>query len=320
MTSKKSLVFPKNADTDQGRITTTKGLSESAVKELNELTKTYYKSGRFEDVLTVIEAVITLSSESQNVFNYITEAGCLLKLERIEEAEQIVGKLSMMLKSNSLLETLEGFEGALENEVRILAEAFIECKCFETSLTLVLILHEIMKRFHKEDNSMKLHIGEQIASLIERTVRECSECHEVRQCEKPQVIMEDILRDMLQVQDVDVKEKTIRVAWVYKYFAFCCDEVENFNRSVELNRQGITVMKTVFGAEASRYKIFGHLYHNMAASLVSLRMTCKACRAYERAIEIYNDAEDWDNYRKKCDIIKFATKCFEKICQKQCTC
>ena len=285
-----------------------------------ELTKSYYKNDRFEDVLTIIEAVICLSSESQNVFNYITEACCLIKLDQIEEAEKIVSKLSMMLKSNNLLETLRGFDEALENEILVLTEKFIECKCFETSLKLIDMLHSILKFYNNENTSTKLHTSEQIAALIERTVRETSDCYAVRQCKQPLLMLEDLLREMLSIQDIDIKEKTIRIAWVYKYFAFCCDEVENFTRSVELNRQGITAMKTVFGSEASRYKIFGHLYHNMAASLVSLGMTCKACKAYDRAIEIYNDAEDWENYRKKSDIIKFASRCLEKICKNKCTC
>jgi len=225
-----------------------------------------------------------------------------------------------MVKSNNLLEKLRDFSETVESEIRMLTEIFIESKCFETSLMLILMLHGIMKFYHENDNSAKLRNYEEIAGLIERAVRETSDCPLVRQCEKPQCMLEDLLREMLSVQDVDVREKTIRIAWVYKYFAFCCDEVENYTRSVELTRQGITAMKTVFGSEACRYKIFGHLYHNMAASLVSLNMNCKACKAYQRAIEIYNEAEDWENYRKKCDIIKFTNKCLDRVSQKKCTC
>ena len=285
-----------------------------------ELTKTYYKNGQYQDVLKIIEAVICLSNESQNAFNHITEANCLIKLDRIHEAEKTAKKIKMMLKSTNLLETLRGFSDSLENEIRALTESFIECKCFETSLILILLLHEILKFYH-EDNSEKLQNYEKIAGLLESTVREtASTCPLVHECDKPQSMMEDILREMLNVKDVEVREKTIRIAWVYKYFAFCCDEVGNFTRAVELNRQGITAMKTVFGSEATRYKIFGHLYHNMAASLVSLCMTCKACRAYQRAIEIYNESEDWENYRKKSDIIKLTSKCLDRISRKSCTC
>ena len=280
------------------------------------------KSDRFDDAISLLSTVINQSNEAQNVLNHIKEVMCLIELKRFNEAIKIVEEIDMVLGSNKLLEVLKDVSSLLLEGIGKLTEMFIKLKCFDTTMTLISCQYHIIQQCC-DNNAFRLLSYEKIAGLMERVVRETVDRCNAKHCKRPQRLLENILRDMMRIQDVDVQEKTLRVAWVYKYFAFACDEVGNFLRSVELTRQGITAMKTAFGQDAPRYKIYGHLYHNMAASLLSIGQTGRARKAYEKALDIYQEAEDWENQNKKLEIIKFTTRCLwqsNRTCYlRQCT-
>ena len=278
----------------------------------SELVASYIANQKFNAALQILEAVICQSDEWRNVLNYITKVKCLLETHKECEAKKVVVRIQMMLKSDRGLNELKSSSEDLVSGLKDLIQAFIDRKCFETSLKLINVLYDVVKCYC-EDDTQKLSDFEQIAAFVEKLVRETSAHCSRGKSKRPQILMEAILRELMAIKDVDVKEKGIRVAWVHKYFAFCCDEVCNFPRSVELNRQGITVMKTVFGNEAEKRKLLGHLYNNMAASLVSMHLKCRARRAYKKAIKVYTTAEDWDSQENKYKIMQFSRKCLNKL-------
>lgn len=268
----------------------------------------YIKLKKNKEAIRILDAMTCQAQEEyQNILDYVIKIKCLVELDNIDDATDLTRKVDLILQSTRNLVFLKPISDQIILNLQELIEKFIEAKCFDTTMMLTQCKFNFIN-FHCDKGEERLEKFEEAGALLERLVREVMKACGRQKSEKPCDAFESVLREMLLIKDVSIENKAIKLAWVYKYFAFYCDEVGNYSRAVELNRQGITLMKAVFGAEAKKYKVFGHLYNNMGASLCKLRCYQRAHKAYEKALDVYNEAEDWKNQEVKYEIINQTKK------------
>ena len=272
---------------------------------------------KHREAVRILDAIICQSPEEfHNVSNYVTKIKCLLELELIDDAVKLTNQIDLILASTRNLRNLRSQSEEVISGLQDLIEGFIDVKCFDTTMLLAQCKYNVEK-FYCENDNERLERFEETGGLIERLVREVMRVCGRDHCERPKEVFESVLREMLLIKGVSMEEKAVKLAWVYKYFAFYCDEIRNYHRSVELNRQGITVMKTVFGADSNKHKVFGHLYNNMGASLFKLKCFARANSAYTKALAVYNEAEDWKDQKVKYEIINQTKESIEQTKRKK---
>lgn len=273
-----------------------------------------------EEAVRILDAIICQSpDECQNVINYITKIKCLLQLDKMDHVTELINQLEMILQSNRNLAQLKSKSEEILEGIQDLIEHFITLQCFKTSMQLAQCKFHVLKVFC-EDNTEKLDRCERLGDLIERLVTETMKpsSRDLKgkqekqsgkdKFDKPRVILESVLQEMLMLEDVPVDKKALKVGLVYKHFAFYLEEIKQYSRAVEMNKQGIAVMMTVFAGEGKKHKVLGYLHNGLGSCLSKLHLNPAAAVAYERAVECFNEAEDWEDQAKKYDVINTAMK------------
>ena len=284
------------------------------------VSSSYSKLNKMNEAVRILDAIICQApDECQNVMNYIAKTKCLLQLEKVEEAVDVITQLEMILQSNRNLTNLKGVAEQVISGIQELIEHFIVQKCFNTTIQLVKCKFHVVKFFCENDNE-RLVKCEETGALVERLCREslvtAKNCGKDKadkpkgkeKNDMPRILLEALLQEMLLIKEVPVEEKAVKVGWVYKYFGFYYEELKQHARAVEMYKQGVAIMLTVFADEGKKFKLLGHLHNGLGNCLAKLNMHPAAMYAYEKAVECFNEAEDWDNQVAKYEIINNAMK------------
>ena len=190
----------------------------------------------------------------------------------------------------------------IDTQLRNLAERFIEGRDCDSAITLARCRYEIVKAL-KQDGLTRLLRFEKIGLLIQNIAEEMASSPKRPRSKSSYACMccllDDILEEMQNVCGVDTLVKCSRVAWFLKYIGFCSDEMEDFQRSLVVYNQAVTLMKTVYGSQAVFHKVLGFCYNNLAYVYENTHQLPDAIKVLKRAVDIFHDAVDWSSEEDK---------------------
>ena len=78
--------------------------------------------------------------------------------------------------------------------------------------------------------------------------------------------MDKVLKKMQRIGDVDLKVKCKKIARFLKTYGYCCLQVPDYDKSIEIYKQAASLLESTFGDDANHYKVLGHCYHNLGAA------------------------------------------------------
>lgn len=125
--------------------------------------------------------------------------------------------------------------------------------------------------------------------------------------------MEEILKEMQKINLSDLKLKCIDVAWFMKFYGFCCNEAEDFSKSIEINKQAIAIMETVFSEESCQYLVLGLCYHALGKAYDNSTRFKAATPAYHKAMNMYKKANQWPTDHEKDTCVSLIENSLERI-------
>ena len=100
--------------------------------------------------------------------------------------------------------------------------------------------------------------------------------------------MEKILKKMQQIGDVDLKPNFKAIAWFLTYYGYYCVEVADFQKSIKLQEQPISLMESTFGDDANHHYVLGYSYSNLDIVYHKSKKLVEAKQCCETALKIYN--------------------------------
>ena len=126
-------------------------------------------------------------------------------------------------------------------------------------------------------------------------------------------VMDKILKEMQQISDVDLKVKCKEIAWFLAYYGFCCNKVADYDKSIEIHKQAISLMESTFGDNANHYQVLGHCYNNLGAAYKNSNKLVEAKQSYETAVKVYEEVKECDDENIKMENILFTSRLLEGV-------
>nr|XP_018671884.1 uncharacterized protein LOC100180183 [Ciona intestinalis] len=133
--------------------------------------------------------------------------------------------------------------------------------------------------------------------------------HSTKSTTQSKTLIDDIMRLTTRL-DRGYAEPYSRV--LYEAGCFYHNIME-YKAAAKCNREARDAMRDAFGADASRYSIYGICVHNLGGNVENMGDLEEAERCFVEAIRCDELAEDWDTPEEKVESIDFTRKCLEKL-------
>ena len=218
---------------------------------------------------------------------------------RTENASNDAADLASFLKAQKNKERVKPLLEVDECylEVQNLVEKFIEIRMVETAMLLLQSLFALVKEFFEKGEKLdKLErIGYPIMDIAPQFVAQ----NKTEQFKEYYSFLNEILKEMQEINDVDLEFKCETVASFLHFFGNCCLSVSDYSSSIELYKQSVCLIKTVFGNNARAYLVFGLANNNLGVNYEETKQLEKAKFYYHEAFLTYRKVQSWKNSKQK---------------------
>ena len=126
-------------------------------------------------------------------------------------------------------------------------------------------------------------------------------------------LLDKILNEMKKVEDVDQTLKNIQISWFMKYYGVSCNQMDDYDKAVEIQKSALAHMKNKFGNNVSHYQIYGIIMHGCAVALEHTNQSFEALKMYEDAMKYQDEALDWEDDETKKSAILLTARCFQEL-------
>ena len=125
--------------------------------------------------------------------------------------------------------------------------------------------------------------------------------------------MDKILEAMQNEAGVSTHEKTKAIAGFLKCYGYACNKMDNFMKSIQVNEQAQRLLEKEFDAKASNMKIYGYCENNIGSACEQQNNLSEAEHHYKKALQIYEDAQDWSSHEEKQESCKLPASNLSRI-------
>ena len=120
--------------------------------------------------------------------------------------------------------------------------------------------------------------------------------------------MEKLLIELRAVKNVDPDVRACNETECLNSIGCQYDEFGEYQRAIELKKEGIVILENHFGDDASKYQTYAHLLNNVGFSLEITRKYKDAKRYYVKAIDAYEKVLDFETENKKLEEIEITKR------------
>ena len=270
---------------------------------------------KYNDALQILNAIVVRQkSVDQLIFCMIQKCRCEIEIGRNDEAETSCNKITKLMALKVFEKTNEKTKTKCLDEVESLVEKLIEIKKLDKALLLIESQFTVIKQFYSGEKKLdKLeYLGIPMQTITEdfhfkNNSTKANECY---------LLLDKILHEMQTTNIKDFRNKTVRVAWFMKNYGYCCSEMKDFTKSIEVHSNAIFLMKSIFGHEAAHYQVYGYCHHNFGCDLKKLTRFDEAKQKFEEALNIYESVKDWESDKEKMDEVSRTTGLLHKTNRK----
>ena len=240
----------------------------------------------------------------------------LLKIRYQIETNDSVDAIVTCVKMASMFEQINlqnqptTVMNELHDEMKLLVKRFVKINVDSSLLLQRCRFDLIVGCFNGKTRLLKLRdIGFEMQHIAKKLTKQ----NKRSDFKQQYPVMDKILKEMQRIGDVDLKVKCEEIAWFLKSYGFCCNKAVDYDKSIEIHRQAISLMESTFGDNANHYRVLGHCYNNLGAAYEHSNKLVEAKQYYETAVKVYNEVKDWNDENKKMKHILFTSRLLEFV-------
>jgi len=245
----------------------------------------------------------------------IQKINCQLELKQPEDAQETCSELLSLVKSINF-EQAKAKQLSLDDynsRVQKVVEKFSKTKSSEVALKLSFCRFHILKQ-HSKENTRLFKLAN-LSKVILPFAHEMKKNNQENIFKHYYFNLDEILQEIYKINEVDVKNKAKQVAWYLTHYGLCSKAIRDLPKSIDLNKQAITIMEFVFGQGAGKHKVYGHCHCNNGSAYELQQQLDEAKTSYENAIKAYKMVEGWKNDEKETTLTN-AQKYLQRVCDK----
>ena len=182
--------------------------------------------------------------------------------------------------------------------------AIKQCKFVDfTDMALDLVaaqfrLLELTKIYQGKNKINKLVRLSQVAAEIAIAMGKLEKAENFK---KRYSIMEDIVRNLQDINNVELSEKCKQVSWTLFYYANCCNHLSDFRKSFELANRAICLMRTAYDVRAETIGVMAYCYETAFQSLCSFADDKSNVEEWKKkALDVVHKVDLNEEKKKQC--------------------
>ena len=125
--------------------------------------------------------------------------------------------------------------------------------------------------------------------------------------------MDRILEEMQKETAVSSDEKAKAIAGFLKCYGCACNKLSKFTKSIQLNKQAQLLLRTEFSTNATNMKVHGYCDNNIGSAYEQQKKLSEAKRHYKRALQTYENAQDWSSHEEKQESCKLSADNLSRV-------
>ena len=276
------------------------------------------KKKNYYEALDLLAKLLKHSVGKDQIVPLIRKINCHVETKQFENVRATNSDLLSLLKSinkaekESLIATLVD---DCDSRLQKVVEKLLSSKSCEVALDLICSRFYILKHHSKEKTRLyKLAL---LSKAMLPFAREMSKRNQKDAFKPYYKVLDEIQLEIYNINDVMIKDKCTQVAWYLSHYGLCCTEIRDLPTSIVLQKQALTIMEFVFGKHAGKSVIvYGHCHSNCGSAYELSRDLEEAKVSYEKAIEAYQEFEDWKSDQEKEKKASDVQKYLERVCKK----
>lgn len=270
------------------------------LSRLNALASAYKEEEKLQEAAHVLIKVINRESHTNATYAMYQLLKCLFKTD---SSQKIISTTSELLNRLSS-------ENSISRHLPPSKIDEIYCYCVEVlksykemRLICDLLNHRIILAKNEFDGPERLRQYRSVAYQIVTVSKYLSRNKGEDEIPLFYPFMDKILDDLHEFKDVCADYNAITMCTILRFFGGCYLYAKSYFRTVQARQLAINVMKKCFGKDAKKYSAVGHCYFDNGLVFACLKRKKEARVAFNKALDSFSKAIDFDADESKEDII-----------------
>ena len=280
--------------------------SESAVSLIN--------SSKYNEALHILKAIIIQEKSAKKIFPMIQKAQCEIESDRKSKAENTSKEIANLMATKEFENESVDTKTKSHDKLKPLYKKLIEINKCDTALQLIRLQFDLIKQSYQPEEKLDrlCNLGDSLKDMAENFHFQKN----AAEAKEHYFLLDKILHDMQIISVVEFTRKTKIVSWFMFYYGLCCNNMGDFEKSLNIHSNVIFFMKSNLGESARNYQLYGDCHHNFAVALLELNRLNEAKQKFEEALKIYDQVEEWVDEEQKMEVVLNTTRMMDKIIRK----
>ena len=275
-----------------------------------EATRSYIENKQFKKAFGNLQTLFAQEEGINKLLSIMLKIRYQIETNDSVDATVTCVEMVSMFKQINLRNQPTTVMNELHDEMKLLVKRFVEINVDSSLLLLSCRFDLIVGFFNGQTRLEKLR---SIGIEMQKIAKELKKQNKRIDIKQQYPVMEKILKEMQRIGDVDLKVKCEAIAWFLKYYGFCCNKAADYDKSIEIHKQAISLMESTFGDNANHYRVLGHCYNNLGSAYEDSNKLVEAKQYYETAVKVYKEVKDCDDENQKMESISFTSRLLEDV-------
>ena len=263
-------------------------------------------SREYSKALQTLQTLIAQVEGIYKVLATMKKIKCQIEIGE-DATETCVGVASILKQPSYFQSPPMPLVYQLDDEFRIHVELFIDIN-LDTALLFQRCRFDLTNIFYKGE--IKLRTLNSVGDSMQRIANKIAG----NKFKQEYSFMDMVVGEMQAVMDADVKFKAREIAWFMKYYGYCCNQLKDYDKSVELHEKAIFMVETVFGGEATcDIKLFPILYNNLGIAYENSNKVFEAEKCFAKALRVCPQIKTFQNEEERLELILLLSKSYRRV-------
>jgi len=271
------------------------------------------ENNQHNEALQILRTIILKERGGSKVVSLLQMIRCQIEIGQIVAAITTSEEVAEIL-TTKVGELRTQTKARCHEELLTVVARFIETKRMDTAFLLLQRHFILVKDIY--GGEIKLHKMNKLGYFME-LISKKFHCQGSYKLKDFYVFLDDVLQEMQNLNQIDDKKKSRAIASFMKHYGSCCNNFHRYGKSMELFKQAIFLMNSMFGVYAAKYQLLGDCHYNLALAFEHTTKFDDVVEACDAALDIYKQANDWDNVEQKAVSISRVTLTKENVAIKR---
>nr|XP_039255642.1 uncharacterized protein LOC120332456 [Styela clava] len=278
---------PKQTAAGPRYTTAQSGINAPKISMLRKKSSKLFDESKYEEAVSILEELATLQNH-QDLDTILMMVECFIQLGRGNKAEKAIGNLRNILMTSSV---------TIADDVKYLAIDLISNSAYIRAIILLRIASDIYRARTRSPDDVMNGIGFCISKTYDATkpLIKAGGRSKIIGVDYGIEYMTEMLDDVRAIENADPVNKATQEAWCCQYIGYNYLLAGENEKGIKIFMNGLEILEKKFGSNASKYKIYGVLLHNIGVGYYNMRKYEEAESYDIKAIDAYGKASDYGN-------------------------